>query len=190
MCLLLFSVFSHHLESPEWLWISLFNFAMPNTSSTSRPNHTLPLYHSFTRVFPPVCLLRLFVLMYMPDQHVGSIYFTSLVRVSLGKYSAFMDPTDRETSRNIINHVFCVVAQCVSLLRVHLITGVTVWACMRFACVIRSGYLVLANHHTSSKGQGSRDLRQTRVEPYWIEIVGHSSTKHQFSLPLRIFNRL
>ena len=69
-------------------------------------------------------------------------------------------------------------------------TGVTVCACMRFACVIRSGYLVLANQHTSSEGQGSRDLRQTRVEPYWIEIVGHSSTKHQFSLPLRIFNRL
>ena len=37
---------------------------------------------------------------------------------------------------------------------------------MRFACVIRSGYLVLANQHTSSEGQGSRDLRQTRVEPY------------------------
>ena len=69
-------------------------------------------------------------------------------------------------------------------------TGVTVCACMRFACVIMSGYLVLANQHTSSEGQGSRDLRQTRVEPYWIEIVGHSSTKHQFSLPLRIFNRL
>ena len=31
---------------------------------------------------------------------------------------------------------------------------------------IRSGYLVLANQHTSSEGQGSRDLRQTRVEPY------------------------
>ena len=45
-------------------------------------------------------------------------------------------------------------------------TGVTVCACMRFACVIRSGYLVLANQHTSSQGQGSRDLRQTRVEPY------------------------
>ena len=45
-------------------------------------------------------------------------------------------------------------------------TGVTVCACMRFACVIRSGYLVLANQHTSSEGQGSRDLRQTRVEPY------------------------
>ena len=30
---------------------------------------------------------------------------------------------------------------------------------MRFACVIRSGYLVLANQHTSSEGQGSRDLR-------------------------------
>ena len=46
--------------------------------------------------------------------------------------------------------------------------GVTVCACMRFACVIRSGYLVglLANQHTSSEGQGSRDLRQTRVEPY------------------------
>ena len=69
-------------------------------------------------------------------------------------------------------------------------TGVTVCPCMRFACVIRSGYLVLANQHTSSEGQGSRELRQTRVEPYWIEIVGHSSTKHQFSLPLRIFNRL
>ena len=68
--------------------------------------------------------------------------------------------------------------------------GVTVCACMRFACVMRSGYLVLANQHTSSEGQGSRDLRQTRVEPYWIEIVGHSSTKHKFSLPLRIFNRL
>ena len=45
-------------------------------------------------------------------------------------------------------------------------TGVTVCACMRFACVIRSGYLVLANQHTSSEGQGSRDLRLTRVEPY------------------------
>ena len=45
-------------------------------------------------------------------------------------------------------------------------TGVTVCACMRFACVIRSGYLVLANQHTSSEGQGSRDLHQTRVEPY------------------------
>ena len=45
-------------------------------------------------------------------------------------------------------------------------TGVTVCACMRFAGVIRSGYLVLANQHTSSEGQGSRDLRQTRVEPY------------------------
>ena len=45
-------------------------------------------------------------------------------------------------------------------------TGVTVCVCMRFACVIRSGYLVLANQHTSSEGQGSRDLRQTRVEPY------------------------
>ena len=44
--------------------------------------------------------------------------------------------------------------------------GVTVCPCMRFACVIRSGYLVLANQHTSSEGQGSRDLRQTRVEPY------------------------
>ena len=33
---------------------------------------------------------------------------------------------------------------------------------MRFACVIRSGYLVLANQHTLSEGQGSRDLRQTR----------------------------
>ena len=44
--------------------------------------------------------------------------------------------------------------------------GVTVCACIRFACVIRSGYLVLANQHTSSEGQGSRDLRQTRVEPY------------------------
>ena len=44
--------------------------------------------------------------------------------------------------------------------------GVTVCVCMRFACVIRSGYLVLANQHTSSEGQGSRDLRQTRVEPY------------------------
>ena len=44
--------------------------------------------------------------------------------------------------------------------------GVTVCACMRFACVIRSGYLVLANQHTSSEGQGSRDLRQTRIEPY------------------------
>ena len=70
------------------------------------------------------------------------------------------------------------------------VPDVTVCACIRFPCVIRSGYLVLANQHTSSKGQGSRDLRQTRVEPYWIEIVGHSSTKHQFSLPLRIFNRL
>ena len=69
-------------------------------------------------------------------------------------------------------------------------SGVTVCACMRFAGVIRSGYLVLANQHTTSEGQGSRDLRQTRVEPYCIEIVGHSSTKHQFSLPLRIFNRL
>ena len=47
-----------------------------------------------------------------------------------------------------------------------LCTGVTVCACMRFACVIRSGYPVLANQHTSSEGQGSRDLRQTRVEPY------------------------
>ena len=45
-------------------------------------------------------------------------------------------------------------------------SGVTVCACIRFACVIRSGYLVLANQHTSSEGQGSRDLRQTRVEPY------------------------
>ena len=45
-------------------------------------------------------------------------------------------------------------------------TGVTVCACMRFAGVIRSGYLVLASQHTSSEGQGSRDLRQTRVEPY------------------------
>ena len=44
--------------------------------------------------------------------------------------------------------------------------GVTVCACMRFAGVIRSGYLVLANQHTSSEGQGSRDLRETRVEPY------------------------
>ena len=44
--------------------------------------------------------------------------------------------------------------------------GVPVCACIRFACVIRSGYLVLANQHTSSEGQGSRDLRQTRVEPY------------------------
>ena len=35
---------------------------------------------------------------------------------------------------------------------------------MRFACVIRSGYLVLANQHTSSEGQGSRDLRQTQTE--------------------------
>ena len=35
-----------------------------------------------------------------------------------------------------------------------------------FACVIRSGYLVLANQQTPSEGQGSRDLRQTRVEPY------------------------
>ena len=43
---------------------------------------------------------------------------------------------------------------------------VTVCPCMRFPCVIRSGYLVLANQHTSSEGQGSRDLRQTRVEPY------------------------
>ena len=41
---------------------------------------------------------------------------------------------------------------------------------MRFACVIRSGYLVLANQHTSSEGQGSRDLRQTRVEPYITEL--------------------
>ena len=46
------------------------------------------------------------------------------------------------------------------------VSGVTVCACMRFAGVIRSGYLVLANQHTSSEGQGSRDLRQTRVEPY------------------------
>ena len=46
------------------------------------------------------------------------------------------------------------------------IPGVTVCPCMRFPCVIRSGYLVLANQHTSSEGQGSRDLRQTRVEPY------------------------
>ena len=46
------------------------------------------------------------------------------------------------------------------------IAGVTVCPCMRFACVIRSGYLVLTNQHTSSEGQGSRDLRQTRVEPY------------------------
>ena len=38
------------------------------------------------------------------------------------------------------------------------LTGVTVCACIRFACVIRSGYLVLANQHTSSEGQGSRDL--------------------------------
>ena len=45
-------------------------------------------------------------------------------------------------------------------------TRVTVCECMRFACVIRSGYLVLANQHTSSEGQSSRDLRQTRVEPY------------------------
>ena len=45
-------------------------------------------------------------------------------------------------------------------------TGVTICACMRFAGVIRSGYLVLANQHTSSEGQVSRDLRQTRVEPY------------------------
>ena len=45
-------------------------------------------------------------------------------------------------------------------------TGVTVCPCMRFPCVIRSGYLVLVNQHTSSEGQGSRDLRQTRVEPY------------------------
>ena len=44
--------------------------------------------------------------------------------------------------------------------------GVTVCPCMQFPCVIRSGYLVLANQHTSSEGQGSRDLRQTRVEPY------------------------
>ena len=44
--------------------------------------------------------------------------------------------------------------------------GLTVCACIRFACVIRSGYLVLANQHTSSEGQGSRDLRQPRVEPY------------------------
>ena len=72
----------------------------------------------------------------------------------------------------------------------HVRAGVTVCECMRFAGVIRSGYLVLANQHTPSEGQGSRDLRQTRVEPYWIEIVGHSSTKHQFSLPLRNFNRL
>ena len=46
------------------------------------------------------------------------------------------------------------------------VPDVTVCACMRFAGVIRSGYLVLANQHTSSEGQGSRDLRQTRVEPY------------------------
>ena len=29
--------------------------------------------------------------------------------------------------------------------------------------------VVLANQHTSSEGQGSRDLRQTRVEPYCTE---------------------
>ena len=31
---------------------------------------------------------------------------------------------------------------------------------------IRSGYLLLANQHTSSEGQGSRDLYQTHGEPY------------------------
>ena len=55
---------------------------------------------------------------------------------------------------------------CKVYLRAQAEPGVTVCACMRFACVIRSGYLVLANQHTSSEGQGSRDLRQTRVEPY------------------------
>ena len=53
-----------------------------------------------------------------------------------------------------------------SYTRCHGLRVYPVCVCIRFACVIRSGYLVLANQHTSSEGQGSRDLRQTRVEPY------------------------
>ena len=54
-------------------------------------------------------------------------------------------------------------------------TGVSVWVYRWFEFEIRSGYLLLANQHTSSEGQGSRDLCQTRVKPYWIEIVAHST---------------
>ena len=39
-------------------------------------------------------------------------------------------------------------------------TGVTVWVYRWFEFEIRSGYLLLANQHTSSEGQGSRDLGQ------------------------------
>ena len=70
--------------------------------------------------------------------------------------------------------VMCNTSQCkLRSLRVN--SGVTVWVYRWFEFEIRSGYLLLANQHTSSEGQGSRDLCQTRVKPYWIEIVGHST---------------
>ena len=59
-----------------------------------------------------------------------------------------------------------------------------------------SGYFLLANQHTASDGQGSRDLCQTLVKPYRIEIVlaNHRiattrATIHKI-IPLLIFNRL
>ena len=83
----------------------------------------------------------------------------------------------RKPERNCgVNHI-CLLGHCLQdeyvpsgqherLVGTTRSTGVTVCACMRFAGVIRSGYLVLANQQTSSEGQGSRDLGQTRVEPY------------------------
>ena len=61
---------------------------------------------------------------------------------------------------------------------------------LRFEFTHKLSYLLLANQHTALQGQGPRDLCQTQVKPYWIEIVGHSTTIHTFSIPLRIFNRL
>ena len=56
--------------------------------------------------------------------------------------------------------------------------GVTVCACMRFACVIRSGYLVLAQ--SAHVIGGSRFTRPASNSRRTLLIVGHSSTKTNF----------
>ena len=59
-----FSGFCHHLESPQWFWISLFHFVMSNTPSNINPTLSISLLHeksssTWFPVFPPVSFLAL-----------------------------------------------------------------------------------------------------------------------------------
>ena len=70
-------IFSHHLRSTEWLWISFFHFVLSSTSSSFDPQS----FHVSGQFFHPLCTLSVISVSNPPSSAQIDFWYLNVVTV-------------------------------------------------------------------------------------------------------------